>query len=92
LPILYGGVAYREDLLPQFEAEIAAWDLERVYEHPIACPKGGACDKIYRLLLEVNASEETAQELVDIVIQAMEHEPCEQHSPFIRINPPIPAH
>ena len=92
MPILYGGVAYREDLLPQFEAEVAAWDLERVYEHPIACPKGGVCDKIYRLVLEINASEETAQEYVDMVLQAMEREPCENHSPRIRIKPPVPAH
>ena len=92
MPILYGGVAYSEDQLPQIEAEIDAWDLERVYQHPIACPKGGVCDKTYRLILEINASEETAQEYVDMVLQAMEHGPCENHPPRIRINPPVPAH
>jgi hypothetical protein len=87
LPILYGAVAYREDLLPQFGDEIASWDLIRVYEHPIACPRGGACDKVYRLVLEVNASNETAQEYVGMVLQAMEHESCDGHSPRIRMNP-----
>jgi hypothetical protein len=89
VPILYGAVAYREDLLEQFANEIASWDLERVYEHPIVCPKGNACDKVYRLILEVNASEETAKEYVDIVLHRMEQEPCESHVSRIRINPPM---
>jgi hypothetical protein len=87
MPILYGAVAYREDLISQFENEIASWDLERVYEHPIACPKGGGCDKTYRLILEVNASDETAKEYVGMVLRQMEQE-CGRHIPRIRINPP----
>lgn len=88
MPILYGAVAYREDLLPQFENQIASWDLVRTYEHPIACPQGGACDKIYRLILEVNASEESAQEYVGMVLEAVEHETCDNHPARIRMNPP----
>jgi hypothetical protein len=87
MQILYGAVAYREDQIPEFEREIASWDLERVYEHPIACPKGGACDKTYRLILEVNASDEIAKEYVEKVLHVMEQE-CDVHSPKIRIDPP----
>jgi len=88
LPILYGGVAYREDRLPQFDQEIASWDLSRVYPHPIACPSGGNCDKAYRLILEINTSDETAAELVQMVLDAMEHGPCNDHPARIRLNPP----
>jgi hypothetical protein len=87
VPILYGGVAYREDQIDQFTVEIASWDLTRVYPHPIACPQGGVCDKTYTLFLEINASEQTANEYVGLVLQAMEHEGCENHPPFVRINP-----
>jgi hypothetical protein len=87
MPILYGAVAYREDQIPKFEQEIASWELQRVYEHPIACPKGGACDKTYRLILEVNTSDETTKEYVGMVLRAMERG-CDVHSPRIRINPP----
>jgi hypothetical protein len=89
LPILYGAVAYREDVLREFEAEIAAWDFKRAYPHPIPCPKGGACYKTYRLLVPADVSEVIAEEYVDMVLQAMENEPCENHPPFIRINPPV---
>jgi hypothetical protein len=88
MPILYGAVAYREDEIPRFDAEISSWELQSVYKHPIACPKADGCDKIYRLVLEVNASDETAREFVDIVLRTMEREPCVAHSPRIRINAP----
>jgi hypothetical protein len=88
MPILFGAVAYREDELEQFETEIASWDLEREYEHPIVCPQGGTCDKTYKLFVEINASEEATKEYVDMVLQAMEHGTCDSHPPRIRMNPP----
>jgi hypothetical protein len=88
MPILYGAVAYREDLIPQFEGEINSWDLEKRYPHPVACPKGGACDKTYLLISEINAADGTVAEQIDIVLKAMEHEDCSAHSPRIRINAP----
>jgi len=88
MPILYGAVAYREDCIADYEAEIASWDLEKTYAHPIACPKGGTCDKTYRLISEINAADETVHEQIGMVLQAMEHEDCAAHSPRIRINPP----
>jgi hypothetical protein len=86
MPILYGAVAYREDEIAKYESEINGWDLERTYEHPIACPKG--CDKTYRLIVEINASDETAQEYVELVHRSMDHEGCEGHSTRIRSDPP----
>jgi hypothetical protein len=88
MPILYGAVAYREDQLPNFDGEIAAWDLQRDYPYPIACPKGGACEVTYRLILEVNASDETSREFIGLVLRQMEQEQCDAHSPRIRMNPP----
>jgi hypothetical protein len=88
MPILFGAVAYREDRIPEFEAEIAAWELTKAYAYPVACPKGGACDKTYRLISEINAADETVHEQIDMVLQTMEHEDCAAHSPRIRINPP----
>jgi hypothetical protein len=89
MPILYGAVAYREDLLAQFENESASWELVRLYEHPIVCPKGNACEATYRLLVEINASNETAAEFVNMVLDAMEQGECGSHPPRIRINPPL---
>ena len=89
MPILYGAVAYREDQLTIFESEIQSWDLTRTYEHPIACP-AGCVENIYRLILEINASDETAQEFVEMIHKAMQHE-CPQHSPRIRLNEPHAA-
>ena len=77
-----------ETLPEAFEQEIASWDLSRVYLHPIGCPSGGNCDKTYRLILEINASDETAAELVQMVLDAMEHGPCNEHPARIRLNPP----
>jgi hypothetical protein len=91
MPILYGAVAYQEDRIPDYEAEIASWDLVKTYIHPIACPKGGACSATYRLISEINASEETVHEQIDIVLKAMEREDCLAHTPRIRIDPPRPA-
>jgi hypothetical protein len=88
MPILYGAVAYREDLVPQREGEIASWELQKSYPHPIACPKGGACDKTYLLSSEINAADSTVAEQIDMVLQAMEHEDCSAHSARIRINAP----
>lgn len=88
MPILYGAVAYREDLLRQFEGELASWDFARVNERPIACPRGGVCDKAYRLVLEADASDESAREYVGMVLKAMERQSCDRHPPFIRMNPP----
>jgi hypothetical protein len=85
MPILYGAVAYREDQIPRFETEIGTWELSRVYEHPIACPYGGACDKIYRLHVEVNAADETAKEYVFLILDRMGKERCDRHPYFIRI-------
>lgn len=85
MPILYGAVAYREDVATKYEAEMNSWELLRRYEHPIACPKG--CDKTYVLLLEINASDETAKEDVDLLHRAMERE-CPDHSEFIRFRQP----
>lgn len=91
MPILFGAVAYREDVMPEFEDEINSWELTRVYEHPIACPKGGACESTYRLVLEINASDETAKEFVNMVLDAMEQSDCGSHPARIRMNPPVPA-
>jgi hypothetical protein len=88
MPILYGAVAYREDLVPQFQPEIDTWDLVETYPHPIACSKNPPCDKTYALMLEVNSSEETAKEYVDMVLGNMEQENCSEHAPRIRLNPP----
>jgi|HubBroStandDraft_3_1064219.scaffolds.fasta_scaffold1309915_1 hypothetical protein len=88
MPILYGAIAYREDLTPQFQAEIDSWDLAKTYPHPIACPKGAPCDKTYGLMLEVNASDETAKEYIDMVLANMEREECSKHADRIRMNPP----
>ena len=88
MPILYGAVAYREDRLRDYEAEIASWDLSKTYDHPIACPKGGDCDKTYRLLSAINTGTETVHEQIGMVLDAMEREDCAVHSPRIRINPP----
>jgi hypothetical protein len=91
MPILYGAVAYREDRIHNYEAEIASWDLTKTYAHPIACPKGGTCDKTYRLICEINAADETVHEQTDVVLRAMEYEDCAAHAPRIRINPPVPV-
>ena len=91
MPILYGAVAYREDAINGHEAEINSWELSRTYEHPIACPKGAVCDKTYTLISEINASENTVLEQVDMVLNAMEREDCAAHPPRIRINPPVGA-
>jgi hypothetical protein len=88
MPVLIGAVAYREDLLNEFEDESTSWELARPYEHPIACPKGGACEAIYKLLVEINASDETADEFVSMVLDAMEQSDCGDHPPRIRINAP----
>jgi hypothetical protein len=88
MPILYGAVAYRDDRLQDHEAEIASWELAKTYAHPIACPKGGACDKTYRLISEINAGEETVHEQIGMVLSVMEREDCDGHAPRIRINPP----
>jgi hypothetical protein len=87
MPVMYGAVAYREDLLNEFENESTSWELARPYEHPIACPKGGACEATYRLLVEIDASDETAAEFVNMVLDAMEQSECGGHPPRIRINP-----
>lgn len=91
MPILYGAVAYREDRIHDYDPEIASWDLAKTYDHPIACPKGAACDKTYALISEVNASENTVHEQIDMVLNAMEHEDCAVHAPRIRIDPPVAA-
>jgi len=91
MPILYGAVAYREDRLRDYDAEIASWDLARTYIYPIACPKGAVCDKTYRLISEINAAENTMHEQIDIVLKKMEQEDCAAHSPRIRIDPPVAA-
>lgn len=88
MPILYGAVAYREDRIPDYETEIASWDLAKTYLYPIACPKGGDCHKTYTLLSEINAADNTVHEQIDIVLGTMEREDCAAHSPRIRINPP----
>jgi hypothetical protein len=88
MPILYGAVAYREDRLQDYEAEVASWELAKVYDFPIACPKGGACDKTYRLLSEINTGKETVHEQIGMILDAMERDGCAAHSPRIRINPP----
>ena len=88
MPILYGAVAYREDLIHKFAAEINSWDLEKRYPYPIACPKGGVCDKTYLLISEINAAEGTVAEQIDRVLKAMEREGCAAHSPVIRMDPP----
>jgi hypothetical protein len=89
MPILYGAVAYREDCIQDHEAESASWELVKTNSHPIACPKGGDCDKTYMLISEINAADQTIHEQIDIVLQAMEREDCASHSPRIRINPPV---
>jgi hypothetical protein len=88
MSILYGAIAYREDLAAQFQTEIHSWELAKSYPHPIACPKGAPCDKTYGLMLEVNASEGTAMEYVDMVLNNMEREDCSKHATHIRLNPP----
>jgi hypothetical protein len=65
MPILCGAVAYLEEALKEFEAEIASWDLEKPYPHPISCPTGGVCDKSYLLFSEINAANDTVVDQVD---------------------------
>jgi len=88
---MYGAVAYREDRLQDYEAEIASWELAKVCDDLIACPKGGDCDKTYRLISEINTGTETVHEQMGLVLDAMEREDCAAHSPRIRINPPLVA-
>jgi hypothetical protein len=88
MPILYGAVAYREDRLQDYAAELASWELAKAYDHPIACPKGGACQKTYRLFSEISVGEETVHEQIGMVLDAMEREDCGGHAPRIRINRP----
>jgi hypothetical protein len=86
MPILYGAVAYREDQIGEFDREVHAWDLERTYEHPVACPKG--CDKTYRLVVEINASDETAKEYVELIHRTMSRDNCDAHVSRMRFDPP----
>ncbi len=88
MPILYGAVAYREDLLGKCASEVASWDLTKRYLHPITCSKGGSCGSTYLLLSEINAADETVAAEVDMVLETMRHEDCSAHSARIRINAP----
>jgi hypothetical protein len=88
MPILWGAVAYLEEALKEFEAEIASWDLEKPFPNPISCPKGGVCDKTYLLFSEINAANDTVVNQVDRILKAIEHEHCAAHRRRIRIDPP----
>jgi len=90
MTILYGAVAYREDSLNQFQEELNSWALAKNYPHPIACPKGGDCQAIYRLIVPIDEPFEQSQEHVSAILQAMERGECSKHPPRIRINPPHP--
>ena len=91
MPILYGAVAYREDVANDYENEIASWELAKTYQRPIGCPHGGSCDKTYMLLSEINASDATVLEQIDMILNTLQHGACSNHPPIIRINPPRKA-
>jgi hypothetical protein len=86
MPILYGAVAYRQDAVLQYEPEINRWELHRTCEHRIACPNG--CGTTYVLIVEVNASDQEAQEYVERIQKCMQAEQCPKHEPRIRIDDP----
>ena len=87
MPKLDGAVAYREDAMGQYAEEIGSWALAKRFAYPIACPKGGACDKTYLLLSGIGARDTAVTEQVGRVLDAMEHEECSEHRPRIRIEP-----
>ena len=62
MPILNGAVAYRTDLIPQYQQEIDSWEGTKSGKDELECPgnAGKACPKAFRywLLISTKVSDE----------------------------------
>jgi hypothetical protein len=85
MPILSGAVAYRSDVIADYQQELWEWGLQHRTPIPVECPKG--CRKSYGLIVEINASPNTVDEHKAAILRAMGSQ-CPNHESRIRLDPP----
>lgn len=83
MPILYGAVAYRDDLGSKFEREKVSWELAK-HADVVGCP--GGCPVQYDLYTEINASDEQVCWYIDEIHKRLEAEPKHDHAERIQFS------